>query len=85
MKWFRKKPVDLIARCQAEVETLRLEEPEHDPFMGEVFRNASQNLVTDGGWCAPSTISYDILNADGSVAIKAAPSKDWLRMESVWG
>lgn len=75
MKWFRKKPDDLITRCQAENEALRLAEPEHNP----------RKVTAAGGWCAPSTVSYDILNANGTAALRAAPHKDWIQMEPVWG
>ena len=61
MRWFNRKPRDLIADSNAEWEQIRaIEQPEltEDPMIRDLREVAQNNLIAAGGWCAPSEPSY---------------------------
>lgn len=86
-QWGKRRALDLVATEIAELE----QRSEAAADAREPFRH----LVASGGWIAPATVDYGLLdlpeigvrrggfNFGGPVTPRLAPSKDWLEMGSI--
>lgn len=75
---FRKQPLDLVA---SQIADLR-QRAETAADIKEPFRH----LVASGGWCAPSEVSYGLLDLPeigvrrGGIKPRPAPDTSWIDM-----